>query len=107
MPNIRLQKLAEMLEKQPGDTFLIYAMAMEYIGLNDRDKAIELFRKVLEAEEHNIAAKYQLARLLRDSHPKEAILLLESGMRDAKLKSDMKTANEFRSLLDEIIFDEE
>ncbi len=35
MSNIRLQKLAEMLEKQPNDTFLLYAMGMEYLGMGD------------------------------------------------------------------------
>lgn len=105
MSNPRLQKLLDMLEKQPQDTFLNYALAMEYQGAGDKNKATELFRKVLQIEEHNVAAKYQLAKLISEEHPKEAILLLESGMRDAKLKSDLKTANEFRSLLDEILFD--
>lgn len=107
MSNIRLVKLNEMLEKQPDDAFLLYALGMEYMGMNDAGKAEELFRKVLAIEVHNIAAKYQLAKLISYNSPKEAILLLEEGMREAKMKSDQKTANEFRSLLDEIIFDSE
>lgn len=105
MSNLRLEKLLGMLEKQPQDTFLNYALAMEYLGAGNNNKASECFRKVLQLEEHNVAAKYQLAKLISEEHPKEAILLLESGMKDARLKSDLKTANEFRSLLDEILFD--
>jgi predicted Zn-dependent protease len=105
MSNIRLLKLNEMLEKQPDDAFLLYALGMEYMGMSEAGKAEDMFRKVLTIEAHNIAAKYQLARLISNGNPKEAILLLEAGMREAKLKSDQKTANEFRSLLDEIIFD--
>lgn len=104
MPNQRLQKLLEMLDKQPEDSFLNYALAMEYLGLNNKEKAEETFRKVLSLDEHNIAAKYQLASLIQHDHTAEAITLLESGMKDAKLKGDMKTANEFRTLIDEIVF---
>lgn len=107
MSNPRLEKLLGMLEKQPDDTFLNYALAMEYLGAGNTPGAIGLFRKVLLIEDHNVAAKYQLARLICQDDPKEAILLLESGMKDARLKSDLKTANEFRSLLDEILFDSE
>jgi predicted Zn-dependent protease len=104
MSNTRLQKLVEMLEKHPNDSFLNYALAMEYLGMNDAKMAESTFRRVLELDEENIAAKYQLAQLIQEEHTAEAILLLESGMKAAKQKGDMKTANEFRSLIDEIVF---
>ena len=39
MPNQRLQKLTEMLHKQPHDAFLHYAIGMEHLGLQETTEA--------------------------------------------------------------------
>lgn len=102
---MRLQKLLEMLEKQPNDSFLTYAVGMEHLGLHNDTEAVKWFEKTLEHEPDNIAAHYQLALLHHKyGKEKEAITLLEKGMGLAKNKGDLKTANEFRTALDEILF---
>ena len=45
MANIRLEKLTEMLHKQPHDPFLHYAVAMEHLGLNNPNLAQEWLKK--------------------------------------------------------------
>lgn len=105
MANQRLQKLTEMLNKQPNDAFLHYAIGMEHLGLEQLNDAEEWFRKVLVIEPDNIATHYQLALLLhRKGVEKEAITLLEHGQSLAMNKGDLKTANEFKTAIEEIIY---
>lgn len=102
---MRLHKLLEMLDKQPNDTFLTYAVGMEHLGNNNDVEAQQWFEKTLSIEPDNIATHYQLALLYHKyGKDKEAINLLEKGMVLAKNKGDLKTSNEFRTALDEIIF---
>lgn len=105
MSNIRLQKLAEMLEKQPNDTFLLYAMGMEYLGMSDVNVAEKYFKQVLEVDSNHIATHYQLGILFtQQNRENEAQLILEKGFELAKQKRDLKTQNEFRSALDELLY---
>ena len=105
MSNIRLQKLTEMLEQQPNDPFLTYAMAMEYLGISNLHKAEELFKQVLLIDINHLAAHYQLGILLPNlDKEEEAITLLEKGLILAQQKGDLKTKNEFRSALDELLY---
>ncbi len=105
MSNIRLQKLAEMLEKQPNDTFLLYAMGMEYLGMGDVNVAEKYFNQVLEVDTNHVASHYQLGILFtQQNRENEAQLILEKGFELAKQKSDLKTQNEFRSALDELLY---
>src|SRR4051794_33073235 len=43
----RLTKLQQMLEKQPGDTFLLYAIALEHKKLNQPAQAVEYLNRVV------------------------------------------------------------
>lgn len=104
--NNRLEKLKEMLDKQPNDTFLLYAIAMEHIALGDSSKAKELLTLVLQLEQNNVAAYYQLGLIHANNGLNlQAIELFEECMRYAKLKGDLKTANECRAAIDELIYE--
>jgi Tfp pilus assembly protein PilF len=105
MSNIRLQKLAEMLEKQPNDTFLLYAMGMEYLGMGDVKVAEKHFKLVLEVDKAHVATYYQLGILFTQNNREiEAQDFLEKGYELAKQKGDIKTQKEFRSALDELLY---
>jgi predicted Zn-dependent protease len=104
MANSRFQKLLEMLEESPHDEFLQYALAMEYMGMNQLAEAEHLLRGIIGHNEHHIASYYQLGKLLELTNEHEAIDLYEKGMKEATLKKDTKTTNEFKSALDELLF---
>ena len=105
MQNNRLEKLQEMLAETPQDIFLNYAVAMEYKGLSLFDKTINQLNKVLLLDENHVASLYQLGVLLSEKNENEkAILFLEKGLQIAKQKKDLKTANEFQALIDEILY---
>ncbi|MBS1531280.1 MAG: tetratricopeptide repeat protein, partial [Bacteroidetes bacterium] len=45
MPESRLEKLLEFLKNEPNDEFLQYALATEYVRLNDTEKALHYYEK--------------------------------------------------------------
>ncbi len=105
MSNIRLQKLIEMLEQQPNDSFLTYAIGMEYLGMGNLNSAELQFKAVIVIDPNHLAAHYQLGILLPNLNKEtEAINLLEKGLVIAQQKGDLKTKNEFRSALDELLY---
>ncbi|MES2727882.1 MAG: hypothetical protein V4643_12310 [Bacteroidota bacterium] len=105
MQNNRLLKLQEMLAEMPDDIFLNYALAMEYKGMNEAQKTIHQLEKVLLLDENHVASLYQMGVLMsEDNENEKAILFLEKGLNLAKQNKDLKTANEFKALLDEIMY---
>jgi tetratricopeptide (TPR) repeat protein len=58
-PTARMNKLLAMLEKQPGDPFLLYGLGMEHKTAGDGVGAIKLFTKVIERDPGYCYAYYQ------------------------------------------------
>jgi tetratricopeptide (TPR) repeat protein len=103
MNNTRLQKLLEMNSENPQDTFVVYAIGMEYLGLNQFADAEQCFKDCLELDSNYISAYYQLGLLFqRSENDVQALLYLRKGLDLAKLVSNQKTLNEFKSLIEEI-----
>lgn len=105
MSNQRLQKLIAMHQEQPDDTFLVYAIGMEHLGAGELHAAKDFFLQTIQIDQGYTAAYYQLGIILnRLEHQNEALTYLEKGYKLAQHKKDLKTMNEFRSLIDEISF---
>lgn len=62
MSNSRLSQIQEMLKSEPNDSFLNYALALEYAKENDVNKAIELIENLLLKDENYLGAYYQLGK---------------------------------------------
>ena len=62
MTTSRLQHIQEMLKNEPEDSFLNYALALEYAKVDDVKKAIELIEKLLLQNENYLGAYYQLGK---------------------------------------------
>lgn len=58
----RLQQLLDFLEKEPNDTFLLYAVATEYLK-TDTQKALEYFENLLQNHSNYIPTYYHAAEL--------------------------------------------
>lgn len=58
----RLSQIEEMLKFEPNDSFLNYALALEYAKINDVAKAIELIENLLVKDENYLGAYYQLGK---------------------------------------------
>lgn len=99
----RLESLLEMLEQQPFDSFLLYGIALEYMAMNDDEKAEEYFKELLEADPGYVSAYMQYASLkINQNEIEEARFLLRKGIKLAREKNDRKALNEMEDLLDEL-----
>lgn len=102
---VRINQLKEMLEKQPKDVFLTYALGLEYLALNDDKNGRLTFENVIALQEDYLAVYFQLAQLYeRIGEDELAIETYEKGMEVAKVQKDLKTFNELKSALEELMF---
>ncbi len=100
MTSNRLELIAEMLEKNPNDTFLNYAAALEYRKDNDRPKAIRTFKKIVESDPDYLPTYYQLGKLLEEAGKnKEAIVVYRKGYVLSKKINDLKAIGELSEAL--------
>ena len=101
----RLTHIRAFLEKEPNDSFLNHALAMEYIKMGRDDEAEELFKKVLSHDPEYIGSYYQLGQLLeRKQHIAEAKAIYEQGMKQARLLGSQHAYNELQTAYDELCF---
>lgn len=106
MSTNRMELIEEMLEKNPDDTFLNYAAALEYKKDGHPAKAIEVFRKIIDTDPEYLPTYYQLGKLLEaEDKTGEAIEYYKKGRELAKKKNDIKTLGELSEAL--LILDED
>jgi len=95
----RLEQLLQMLEEDPSDMFLNYALGMEYITL-DPEKAILQFEKVLKLKEDYVPAYYQMGQLYMTlNNNKTALMYLQKGRAMARIQNNLKAAGEFEEAI--------
>jgi len=96
----RVQKLKEMLEKSPQDSFLLYALAMEYKKQGDGPAAIELLDKVILHEPGYCYAYYQKGQILESlGDSPAAARVYRQGIDAAVIKGDGHAREELAAAL--------
>ena len=86
------EQLLEMLKTEPHDSFLNYALALEYAKSNDLLKAIELIENVLTKDENYLGAYYQLGKYYELINAAgKAITTYTKGIAIAKKQNNRKT----------------
>jgi hypothetical protein len=96
----RISSLEQMLQAEPEDVFLNYALALEYLRDQDKKEMAEVqFRKVIQLEASYVPAYYQLGKLLESKDPLLAIEQYRKGLDHAERKKDRKSAGEFREAI--------
>jgi tetratricopeptide (TPR) repeat protein len=63
MQNVRFQKLIEMLEEKPGDSFLLFALAKEYVKQNEPQKALDLYQQLIDTNPEYTGAYLHFGQL--------------------------------------------
>ena len=98
MSSNRLLQLLEMQESDPGDTFVLFALAKEYEGMEDDSEALHYYQQVLEKDPSYVGVFYHLAKLYeRQEALLEAISTYEKGIAVAKAASDQHALAELQS----------
>jgi tetratricopeptide (TPR) repeat protein len=96
----RLQDIQEMLKNEPNDSFLNYALALEYAKTNDIKKAIEIIEGLLARDESYLGAYYQLGKYLEQiEQSKKALATYKKGIVIAKKQNNNKTLRELNEAL--------
>ena len=100
MDQSRLNQIMQMLEKNPDDSFLNYAAALEFKKNGKIDSAIDLLEKLIASDENYLAAYYQLGKNYEAvSETERAKNIFLKGKDIAVKKNDLKTLNEIEEAL--------
>ena len=97
----RIELLKSFLKEDPADEFSAYALALEYVKVNQLVEAIDLLEKLIAKNPDYLPAYYQLGKLYElQGKIKLSVEQYSNGMEVAKKKKDQKTFNELQSALD-------
>lgn len=89
MQQTRLDKLLAFFNDEPDDEFLKYALATEYLRLNDTTKALEFYEDLINNHPAYVGTYYHLGKLYEALHRKtDAIFTYEKGMEIAQKAGD-------------------
>jgi tetratricopeptide (TPR) repeat protein len=95
----RLNKLLEFIKNEPNDEFLKYALATEYLRLNETDKALEYYEDLINNHPKYVGTYYHLGKLYEALNRKDdAIKTYETGMKVTKEKRDNHAFSELQAV---------
>ena len=99
----RREKLEALLAEAPEDSFLRYALAMQYGAEGNPSAAIAGLEALLETDPHYVPAYFQLAQfLVQANRTDEAKPRLARGIEMARRAGDAHAEGEMRGLLEQL-----
>ena len=100
----RIEQLQELLKDDINDSFLKYALALEYVRVEENDTARDYFLKLIKDDENYVASYYQLGKLYESLNEVEkAIEIYKNGIEIAKKIKDAKTLLELQEAYNMLI----
>ncbi|HLV02509.1 MAG TPA: tetratricopeptide repeat protein [Acidobacteriota bacterium] len=100
----RLEKLQELLRKNPRNTFARYGIAMEYRSQGDLERARQALEELMEQAPDYTPLYFQLGSTLQDlGKIEEAADIFQRGIRVAEAKQDFHARDELRAALDLLV----
>ena len=101
--NDRLESLLNLFKKEPGDSFLLYGIALEYMSANNFKEAEKYFKSLLANNSKYVPAYMQYAQLKEKQNEVEAAKsLYKKGIDIAKESGEKHAAKEMEEFLDEL-----
>ncbi len=95
MEKNKIEELLGFLAEEPDDSFVKYALALEYVKAGHFDAALLYLNAVVERDENYLAAYYQLGKLLeRTGDPVKAESIYLKGISIARVQSKKHTLSE-------------
>lgn len=97
-----LAQLERLLAAEPGDAFLLYAIAQEHAKVGAVAAAVEYYDRCLNADPGYCYAYYHKAKvLLGAGRGAEAIVTIDAGLLVAQRTGDGKALGELSTLRDD------
>ena len=99
----RLEKLKEMLEQDPADTFVRYGLAMEYRTNDQTNEASKLFKELMNDTPPHVPSYFMMGQMLADNEQiDDAKTTLQSGITEARSQGNSHAAGEMTELLESL-----
>ena len=96
----RKEIIFDMLEKEPNDVFLNYALAMEHLATSDFKEAETQFKKVLSIKDSYLPCFYQLGQVNEKlGNIDLAISYYKQGVELAKSQKNNKALGELNEAI--------
>ena len=96
----RKDMLAEMLQKEPEDVFLNYALAVEFVGEKKYEEAEQQFLKTVKLNSEYLPSYYQLGQVSEKlKKEKEALEYYKLGLALAQKQNNQKAVNEINEAI--------
>ncbi|MHB1922882.1 MAG: hypothetical protein ACYCOO_11675 [Chitinophagaceae bacterium] len=93
----------EMLKTTPDDSFLTYALALEYLKLAKEKEAQILLERLAESDPGYLGTYYQLGKILeKRGELEEAKNIYLRGMGIARAGGELHTLQELQSAMEEL-----
>jgi tetratricopeptide (TPR) repeat protein len=104
----RLERLLEFFKNEPNDPFLKYALATEYLRLNNTEEALRFYLDLLDKHTDYIGTYYHLGKLYEQlGQQDDALKVYEQGIEVGKRIKDQHALSEllgaYNSLQDEML----
>ena len=97
----RLAILLTMTREKPNDTFLIFALALEYKSVGNEAESRAYFERLVNEYPDYVPTYYQYGKMEEESgNLKAAVDLYSKGIEKARAKGDEKTARELQQTID-------
>lgn len=99
----RIDEIKEMLKESPNDTFLHYALALEYIVLGEIPMGMELLENIRRTTPDYLGVYMKLGNMyFALQEYRKSAEVLEQGMQVARNQQNFKTYSELEQLLEEV-----
>lgn len=100
MEKSRKDNLIVMLEKEPNDVFLNYALAVEFVGEKKYTEAEQQFLKTVKLNNEYLPCYYQLGQVAEKiKTEKEALEYYKLGLALAQKQNNQKAVNELNEAI--------
>lgn len=95
----RLDQLKMMLQDDPSDSFLLFALAMEYNKCEDYEMAIDVFEKLRKVDEDYVGLYYHLGACYSEIDDDEkALEIYQKGIQIAEKLKDQHAKAELMNV---------
>ena len=100
----RIEQLQEFLEEDGNDSFLKYALALEYVRIDEKDAAKDCFLQLVAEDENYLASYYQLGKLYESLDALEkAVDIYKKGIKIAQKSANKKTLLELQEACNHLL----
>lgn len=104
MSSNRLEKLLDFFKNEPQDPFLKYALATEYLVMDEQYKALAFFEDLIQNHADYVGTYYHLGKLYEKlGRNADAEKIYEKGMQVARQVKDSHALAELQSVYNSLM----